>query len=231
MSVDAKTLGLLEEKTGHRFLDHACLEQALTHSSVQSSSATSYERLEFLGDRVLGLCVAEMLCKAFPDAPEGELSVRLNALVNAQTCAAIADEMELAPLIKTGADIKSLTGKRLLNIRADVVEALIASIYLDGGLDAVRPLIKRYWEKRSLETGAGQRDAKTQLQEWAHQQGNVQPIYTIIDRSGPDHEPVFIIEVNVPGFDAQRGAGRSKRIAEQEAAKAVLMHENVWNKD
>lgn len=231
MTVNAKTLALLEERTGHKFADLARLEQALTHSSVQSPDGNNYERLEFLGDRVLGLCIAEMLHEIFPDAVEGELSVRLNALVNAEACAAIADELGLAPFIRTGADIKSLKDKRLLNVRADVVEALIATIYLDGGLEAVRPFIKRYWQERALKIGAARRDAKTELQEWAHQQGNVQPVYTIIGREGPDHEPVFTVEVNVKGFEKAQGEGRSKRIAEQQAAEVVLLREGVWKKD
>ncbi|MBC8717780.1 MULTISPECIES: ribonuclease III [Brucella/Ochrobactrum group] len=222
---------ILEERTGHRFRNLKRLERALTHSSVQAPSRANYERLEFLGDRVLGLVVAEMLFEAFPDAPEGELSVRLNALVNAETCAAIADEIKLAELIHTGSDIKSLNDKRLLNVRADVVEALIATMYLDGGLEAARSFIKRYWQKRSLETGAARRDAKTELQEWAHQQGNVHPSYSILSRSGPDHDPLFTVEVKVEGFAPETGEGRSKRIAEQSAAEAMLYRESVWKRD
>lgn len=223
---------ILEEYTGHHFLDLKRLERALTHSSVQNlSSRGNYERLEFLGDRVLGLTVAEMLYDAFPQASEGELSVRLNALVNAETCAEIADEMDLARFIQTGSDIKSLTDKRLLNVRADVVEALIATIYLEGGLDAVLPFVKRYWQKRSLETGAGRRDAKTELQEWAHQQNNAHPVYGILDRTGPDHDPCFTVEVTVQGFAPEKGEGRSKRIAEQSAAEAMLYREGVWKRN
>ncbi len=226
-----KTASILEERTGHRFLNLKRLERALTHSSVQASARANYERLEFLGDRVLGLTVAEMLFEAFPEASEGELSVRLNALVNAETCAAIADEIGLADLIHTGSDIKSLNDKRLLNVRADVVEALIATIYLDGGLEAARSFIQRYWKKRSLETGAARRDAKTELQEWAHQQGNVHPVYAILSRSGPDHDPLFLVEVTVKGFAPEKGEGRSKRIAEQSAAEAMLYREGVWKRD
>jgi ribonuclease-3 len=159
------------------------------------------------------------------------LSVRLNALVNAETCAAIADEIGLADLIHTGSDIKSLNDKRLLNVRADVVEALIATMYLDGGLEAARGFIKRYWQERSLETGAARRDAKTELQEWAHQQGNVHPSYSILSRSGPDHDPLFTVEVTVKGFAPETGEGRSKRIAEQSAAEAMLYRESVWKRD
>ncbi|MEJ5079481.1 MULTISPECIES: ribonuclease III [unclassified Ochrobactrum] len=230
VSTDKAAL-ILEERTGHRFLNLKRLERALTHSSVQAPSRANYERLEFLGDRVLGLVVAEMLFNAFPDAPEGEMSVRLNALVNAETCAAIADEIKLADLIHTGSDIKSLNHQRLLNVRADVVEAIIATIYLDGGLEAARGFINRYWQKRSLETGAARRDAKTELQEWAHQQGNVHPTYNILSRTGPDHDPSFTVEVSVKGFKAETGEGRSKRIAEQSAAEAMLYRESVWKRD
>lgn len=226
-----KAATVLEERTGYRFHDLKRLERALTHSSVQTPSRANYERLEFLGDRVLGLIVAEMLFDAFPDAPEGELSVRLNALVNAETCAAIADEIGLADLIHTGSDIKSLNDKRLLNVRADVVEALIAAIYLESGLESARDFINRFWQKRSLETGAARRDAKTELQEWAHQQNNVHPVYSTLNRSGPDHDPLFVVEVTVQGFASERGEGRSKRIAEQSAAEAMLYRQGIWKRD
>lgn len=226
-----KAAAILEERTGHHYLNLERLQRALTHSSVQSPSGSNYERLEFLGDRVLGIAVAQMLFEAFPEASEGELSVRLNALVNAETCAAIADEIGLAEFIRTGSDIKSLNDKRMMNVRADVVEALIATIYLDGGLEAARRFINRYWQGRSLETGAARRDAKTELQEWAHQQGNVQPLYTIESRSGPDHEPQFVVQVSVKGFPPEKGQGRSKRIAEQSAAEAMLYRQGVWKCD
>ena len=230
MTMMKSAASVLEERTGHRFLNLKRLEQALTHSSVQVPHGANYERLEFLGDRVLGLLVAEMLFQTFPEATEGELSVRLNALVNAETCAAIADEIGLAKFIRTGADIKSLNDKRLLNVRADVVEALIATIYLDGGLVAVRPFVNKYLNVRSLVTGSARRDAKTELQEWAHQRGNVHPTYAIVSRVGPDHDPVFTVEVTVPGLAPETGVGRSKRIAEQAAAEALLYREAVWKR-
>lgn len=231
MPLDAQNLALLEERTGHKFANLERLEKALTHSSVQVQAGESYERLEFLGDRVLGLCISEMLYNAFPDAAEGELSVRLNALVNAETCAAIADELALGNIIRTGADIKTVKDKRLANVRADVIEALIATIYLDGGLDAARQFINRYWETRSQETGAARRDAKTELQEWAHQQGNIHPVYEVTGRSGPDHDPQFTVQVSVAGFEPERGDGRSKRLAQQVAAEKLLLREGVWKED
>lgn len=233
MVSEKQRIKILEQKTGHIFTDYDRLQRALTHASARPSSSSNYERLEFLGDRVLGLVVAQMLFADFPDADEGELSVRLNSLVSAEACASVADEIGLGDLIYTGADIKSLNDKRLLNVRADVIEALIATIYLDGGLEAAQQFIQRYWEPRSRETGAGRRDAKTELQEWAHQQGpqgKLQPVYTIQSRTGPDHEPVFIIKVAIAGFEPAAGAGRSKRIAEQDAAETFLYRQGIWKR-
>ncbi|MDD9330477.1 MAG: ribonuclease III domain-containing protein, partial [Bartonella sp.] len=157
----------LEKLTGHSFKDADRLKRALTHSSVQSSENGNYERLEFLGDRVLGLLIAEMLYKIFPQASEGELSVRLNGLVNAQTCADIALEMGLSDMVHVGCEMKNLEGRRLANMHADVIEALIAVIYLDGGLESVRPDIQRYCQDRAKKMNAGRRDEKTELQERA----------------------------------------------------------------
>ncbi|MEL6948352.1 MAG: ribonuclease III domain-containing protein, partial [Pseudomonadota bacterium] len=132
----------LESLLGHRFSDHGALKQALTHSSVQPKDGRHYERLEFVGDRVLGLCIAEWLYETFPEASEGELSVRLNSLVSGETCAAIADGLHLHRYILAGSDVANLQGKRMRSVRADVVESLIAALYLDGGLDAARAFIK-----------------------------------------------------------------------------------------
>ncbi len=214
--------------TGHRFKDEERLTKALTHSSVQDSEQGNYERLEFLGDRVLGLLIAEMLYQLFPQASEGELSVRLNHLVNAQTCADIAREMRLPDMIRVGFEMKNFEGRRLINMHADVVEALIAVIYLDGGLESVRPFIQKYWQSRAKKMDAGRRDAKTELQEWAHIQGNAQPHYQVIKRSGPDHDPVFMVEVSISGFASEIGQGSSKRYAERMAAEKILRREGVW---
>lgn len=219
---------ILEEKTGHVFRDPTRLERALTHASAKSRHGTDYERLEFLGDRVLGLVVAELLFALYPNADEGELSIRLNSLVDAETCAEIADDLELHLLIRKGSDVGQLDGKRLSSLRADVVESLIATIYLDGGLDAVRPFIEKHWGPRASASSAGRRDAKTELQEWAHRAGGVQPVYAIIDRSGPDHEPVFRIRLSVPGYQSTEAEGQSKRLAERAAAEKMLTREGVW---
>lgn len=232
MLTDA-AIRMIEERTGHVFEDVARLERALTHSSARAANArqgdADYERLEFLGDRVLGLVVAEMLFSAFPKADEGELSVRLNALVNAETCAAVADELGLFEFIRTGADVRQLADKRLMNLRADVMESLIAAIYLESGLEAARTFILRHWQGRADGTEA-RRDPKTELQEWAHQQGGAYPLYVVESREGPDHDPLFIVKVTVGKFEPGYGRGRSKRMAEQEAAEQVLYREGVWSR-
>ena len=220
---------ILGEKTGHVFRDISRLERSLTHASARLKHGSDYERLEFLGDRVLGLVVAELLFALYPNADEGELSIRLNSLVDAETCAEIADDLELHLLIRKGSDVGQLDGKRMSNLRADVVESLIATIYLDGGLEAVRPFIEKHWAPRAAALSAGRRDAKTELQEWAHRAGGVQPTYLVVDRSGPDHEPVFSVKLSVPGFPPTLAEGQSKRLAERAAAEKMLLRENVWS--
>jgi len=219
-------LDQLEALIGYSFENKERLRRALTHASVQARSG-NYERLEFLGDRVLGLAIAEMLCQMFPHASEGELSVRLNALVNTEVCAEIAQEMGLPDFIHKGAEMREFDLRRLVNIHADVVEALIAALYLEGGLALVRPVIVRFWENRARMSHRPRRDAKTILQEWAHQQNGAQPNYRLIKRQGPDHEPVFNIEVHVTGFAPARGTGASKRLAERAAAHAFLTREGI----
>ncbi|PHP68292.1 ribonuclease III [Zhengella mangrovi] len=214
--------------TGHDFSDPARLERAVTHASARKSGGADYERLEFLGDRVLGLVVAELLFGEFPHANEGELSVRLNQLVSAETCADIAEEIGLHDFIITGAEIKSLAGRKRLNLRADVMESVIATIYLDGGLDAARPFILKHWAGRARAAGAGRRDPKTALQEWAHRQGGLVPVYVVDSREGPDHDPLFAVSVTVGKRPPEQGTGRSKRAAEQEAATRLLVREGEW---
>ncbi|MCZ2203814.1 ribonuclease III [Bartonella sp. A05] len=218
----------LEMVTGHSFKDEERLKRALTHSSVQGSEQGNYERLEFLGDRVLGFLIAEMLYQFFPRAREGELSVRLNGLVNAQTCADIAQEIGLSDMVHVGSEMKSLEGRRLASVYADVIEALIAVIYLDGGLESARFFIRRYWQDRAKRMDAGRRDAKTELQEWAHTQDSVQPQYRVLNRCGPDHDPTFMVEVSVSGFAPEIGQGSSKRHAERVAAEKILRREGIW---
>lgn len=222
----------LQLRTGHVFRDHQRLQRALTHGSARSAHAgVDYERFEFLGDRVLGLAVADMLLADFPDAPEGELSVRLNALVNAEALAQIADEIGLAELIRAGSEVRNLAERKRVNLRADALESLIAVIYLDGGLDAAKRFIHKYWKPRAKAVDAARRDPKTELQEWAHQAASAVPAYKIDSRTGPDHDPVFSVSVRVGNLTPATGTGRSKREAEQNAASALLVREGVWKNE
>lgn len=218
----------LADLIGHTFADEKRLEHALTHASARSGGRGNYERLEFLGDRVLGLVIAELLFSLFPAAKEGELSVRLNQLVSAETCASVADDLQLHQFIKTGSDIKSLTGKRMASVRADVMESLIAAIYLDAGLEAARTFVVKNWGARARASTGAKRDAKTELQEWAHGRSGIAPTYTIVERTGPDHEPQFKVKADVAGIEPEFGTGRSRRAAEQDAAARMLEREGVW---
>jgi ribonuclease-3 len=229
-ALSAEDRGQLEKAIGHEFADKQWLDRALTHASTGSAKNANYERLEFLGDRVLGLCVAELLFRTFRTAEEGELSVRLNQLVSAESCATVADELELHRFIRTGADVKKLTGKRMMNVRADVVESLIAALYLDAGLEAARSFILKHWESRAIRADGARRDAKTELQEWAHAKFGLTPSYRVDDRSGPDHDPRFTVTVDVQGVSPETGIDRSKRAAEQVAATKMLEREGVWQK-
>ena len=218
----------VKDITGYAFSDDALLRRALTHASA---GRADYQRLEFLGDRVLGLIVAQLVFEAHPDAPEGELSLRFNALVNAEALAQIADEIGISDLILAGSELRGLSGAKRVNLRADVVESLIAALYLDGGLEAARSFVLRYWQERADAPTAARRDAKTELQEWAHQVARATPLYTIDNRDGPDHDPVFEVSVRISGYAAGFGKGRSKREAEQAAATAILVREGVWARE
>ena len=226
---DAELVAAVTNITGFAFGDAARVRRALTHASA--GEGKDYQRLEFLGDRVLGLVVAQMVFEANPGAPEGELSLRLNALVNAETLAEIADEIGLSGLIVAGSEMRTLTGRKRVNLRGDVMEALIAALYLEGGLEPARAFIRRYWEDRSKAPTAARRDAKTELQEWAHQVAKASPAYAVEKRAGPDHDPVFEISVRIEGVEPAIGTGRSKREAEQAAATAILTREGVWRKE
>lgn len=229
-SLSAEDRARLEAVIGYQFAEKERLDRALTHSSARNAKGSNYQRLEFLGDRVLGLCVAELLFQTFRDANEGELSVRLNQLVSAESCAKVADDLELHQFIRTGSDVKKITGKAMMNVRADVVESLIAAIYLDGGLEAARSFVLRHWKDRAARADGARRDAKTELQEWAHAKFGIAPSYRTDDRSGPDHDPRFTVTVEVAGVAPETGTDRSKRGAEQMAATKLLEREGVWRK-
>lgn len=197
------------------------MTRALTHSSA--NSARSNERLEFLGDRVLGLIVAEELHRRFPDDPEGELTRKLHALVRWESCARAGEAAGLWDhLILSNSVGEGDRGRG--QIVGSACEAVIAALYQDGGLDAARAFVDRYWGDQIANLGQDMRDAKTALQEWAQgRRGQTgAPAYALVRRDGPDHAPHFVIEVRVSGLDPVRGEGGSKRQAEQDAAKKML---------
>lgn len=223
----------LERRIAYRFGDLALLRQALTHSSAAAETGlrpeATYQRLEFLGDRVLALIVADMLVAAFPGAAEGELARRLTALVRNEACAEVARQIELGAAIRLGGGEVQSGGRGKAAILGDVCEALIGALYLDGGLDAARGFVASWWQPRMAAADGPLRDAKTMLQEWAQGRGLAAPAYSIVDRSGPEHAPRFVIEAAVSGLAPARGEGGSRRAAEQAAAATILVREGVWN--
>jgi ribonuclease-3 len=217
----------LAERTGYCFKDAALAAQALNHASAAAGQNASNERLEFLGDRVLGLVIADHLYRRFPLASQGELSVRLNALVRAETCAEIAAELDLLVLIRADTKVKRQSGTRANKVLADAMEALIGAIYLDGGWAPAREFVLRFWSPRAEAAIHAIRDPKTLLNEFALRRAGVTPVYVLEDMEGPDHEPRFTVRANVPGFEPVRGTGRSKQAAQQDAAEAFLRREGV----
>jgi ribonuclease-3 len=219
-----------EERIGYRFRDPALLEQALTHISALTgmrNRAGSYQRLEFLGDHVLGLVVSDMLFQAFPRADEGEMSRRLADLVRKEACADVARTIELGEAIRIGASEANAGGRTRTAILADVCEALIGAIFVDGGYVAASAFIERLWGTRMRMPARPLRDSKTALQEWAQARGLPTPAYREVERKGPDHDPEFRVMVELPHLTPAEGLGRSKRAAEQAAAAAMLSHAGV----
>ena len=210
-------------RLGHRFRRPELLVRALTHGSIGSATRPDNQRLEFLGDRVLGLVMAEALFHADPDATEGQLAPRYNALVKGETCAAMAREIGLGEVLKLGRSEMLSGGRRKEALLADAMEAVIAAVYLDGGFDAARDTILRLWQTRLDSLDDDPRDAKTALQEWAQAHGMPPPVYDQTGRSGPDHAPVFHITARLAdGREAQAEGAGTKRRVEQEAAQALL---------
>jgi len=235
MTGDEAALAAFEQRIGHHFQNRILLRIALTHSSAVAagicSARETYERLEFLGDRVLGLIVAEMLLEAFPDAAEGELSPRLARLVRKETCAEVAAELGLGEVLIAGGGKEQRRALQTRNVLGDACEAIIAAIFLDGDLEAARRFVSAHWRDRMLDLRGPRQDAKTALQEWAQRLGKGTPTYALVDRRGPDHASTFAVSVNVAKTDTAIGEGRSRREAEQAAAAAVLMREGVWKAD
>jgi ribonuclease-3 len=215
----------LEARLDYKFRDPKLAARALTHLSAAAGAKgrlDSYQRLEFLGDRVLGLAVAGMLYEAFPQASEGELSMRLAALVRRETCADVAKEWDVGPHIVLGPGEAEAGGRRKAAILSDIAESLIGAVFVEAGFEAARRLVVRSWTSRMNAVVAPERDAKTAMQEWAQARALSAPTYVEIERSGPDHAPRFTIEVSVAGYEPARGSAPSKRAAEQAAAQAFM---------
>ncbi len=231
MSRHQQSLSGLEERLEHRFESQDLLVKAVTHSSAVAPSkrtALSYQRLEFLGDRVLGLVVADLLTDRLPAANEGELSRALNALVRRETCAEVARDLGVGAFLKLGDAEARTGGAEKTAILADVTEALIGAIYLDAGFDAASRFVTRVFGTRVDPATTRRADAKTALQEWAQGRGLEPPNYDEVERSGPDHAPRFVIAVSITGFEPATAEGPSKKLAEHQAAEAFLIRENIW---
>ena len=214
----ADPLQTLEKNIGHSFANRDILHQALCHSS-HSGTKTSYERLEFLGDRVLGLLLAHYFYVAFPNDDEGALSLRLHGEARMSTLADVARALSLADYIQsqTGLDIAGNDG-----VMADVVESVMAAIYLDAGLDAAKAFLERHWSLTGNEVRPNQKDPKSSLQEWSLRRGLGLPKYRQVSKTGPDHAPQMTYEVKIEGYDAKSATGRSRKVAEQTAAGKLL---------
>ena len=220
----------LSARIGHDFADPALLKLALTHSSARAGARPNddNERLEFLGDRVLGLAIAELLANSFPKAREGELARWFNHLVRAETCAEIAQEWELGTFILMSGGEAGSGGRGKKTILANACEAVLGAIFADGDYDAARAVIHRFWKAQLDRLELAAPDAKSLLQEWAQGRRLPLPRYLEITREGPDHAPRFTAEVQIDGVAPERGTGANKRAAEQAAALAMLLREGVW---
>lgn len=218
----AADLSAFMDRLGHRFATPELLVRALTHSSLGSATRPDNQRLEFLGDRVLGLSMAEALFHADNRASEGQLAPRFNALVRKETCAAVARDIDLGAVLKLGRSEMMSGGRRKEALLGDAMEAVIAAVYLDGGFEVARALVLRLWAGRIQSVDSDARDPKTALQEWAQARGLPPPRYETLGRDGPDHAPQFRIAVVLASGETEEAQAGSKRNAEQAAAKALL---------
>lgn len=219
----------LEQRLGHRFKNQEWLERALIHASMRGGRMVKHdnERLEFIGDRVLGLAIVEAVSQALPDAREGELARRYNGLVKGETCAIVARELGLGEFMILSESEESSGGRKKATILADAIEAVLGAVFMDAGFDPARDVVLHLWQPLLDERGSQQIDAKSVLQEWAQGRGLSLPRYVELSRDGPDHAPKFTTEVRIKGCDPAIGHGRSKRQAEQVAARTLLEREGV----
>jgi len=214
----------LEAALGHKFKDEILLHRAMTHRSATQGKAAEWsnERLEFLGDRILGLVMVETLMERFPKQREGELAPRLNAMVSRDTCAIVGAELGLGNFLIVDRSERSTGGPEKRSLLANSVEAVIGAIYTDGGLEKARKFILKQWKALLQASTDMARDPKSALQEWAQGCGMAAPAYRHVSREGPDHAPVFTVAVEIDGRDPIQGVGNSKQVAEREAARAML---------
>lgn len=209
-------------RLGHTFRDPSLLIQAMTHASLSSPTRDDNQRMEFLGDRVLGLIIAEAVLAHDPNAKEGTLAPRFNALVRKETCAELAVSIDLGAALKMGRSEMLSGGRRKQAILGDAMEAVIAAVYQDAGFEVARALVLRLWGDRIANAKGDARDPKTMLQEWAQARAMQPPKYVELGRSGPDHAPVFEIEAQLANGAAAKGQATSKRAAQQMAAERLL---------
>lgn len=215
-------LDTLQAALGYTFNDASLLQQALTHSSAASKRLKSNERMEFLGDRVLGLVLAQMLLEAYQNEDEGGIGYRFTALAQRDALARVAGKVGLAAQLKLSTGEHMTGGRENPGVLADAVEAVLAAIYLDGGLAAAQKFVHDHWTEIMREDKRPPKDPKTTLQEWAQGRGLGLPTYTVTGQSGPDHQPVFSVSVELEGAGNESGEGQSKRAAEQAAATALI---------
>ena len=224
----AAAASALETTIGYKFKDRDQLERSLTHiSATGGNRGNSYQRLEFLGDHVLGLIISDMLFRAFPKADEGELSRRLADLVRREACADVARAINLSEALRLGSSENNAGGRTRIAILADVCESLVGAVYVDGGYEAAVKLVDRLWGERMRTPVRPLRDPKTILQEWAQARGLPTPTYREVARTGPEHNPVFRVAVVLPGKESVEGVDRYMRGAEHAAAAALLKREGV----
>ena len=216
----------ISARIGYRFDDEVLLVRAFTHASTQQHKG-DYQRLEFLGDRILGFVIAEYLFRNNPEHSEGEMSASHSALVRSEACAEAGATIGLAELVILGSSERAKGLHLNRSVLGDVMEALIAAVYLDGGLEVAREFVMRAWSKLLALPAMAAKDAKTFLQEWALARALPIPAYRVLSRDGPEHEPVFAIAVEVKGRPAAKGIAKSKRAAEQEAADHFLKREGI----
>lgn len=219
----------LEKRLAYKFRNEELLARALTHASVRGGAKkrADNERLEFLGDRVLGLAIVEVLSEAYPEASEGELARRLNRLVNGETCAKVAREFGIGEFLVLSDSEKNSGGAEKETILADAMEAILGAVFLDRGFEKARVVVRQLWDGQLGNHPKAAADPKSALQEWAQGQGLSLPQYVEIERKGPDHAPLFTSEVRIKGRTPARGEGASKRAAEQAAAAILLAREGV----